>query len=74
MNETVKCTVSTWQSCNRKGQFNTGVTGQTPVSMSQHHDVMSKLVSVGYLCDLQGLFSEIDNLCTVNCNELQLLS
>ena len=25
------------------------------------------LVSVGHLCDLQDLFSEIDNLCTVNC-------
>ena len=24
------------------------------------------LVSAGHLCDLQGLFSEIDNLCRVN--------
>ena len=32
------------------------------------------LVSAGYLCDLQGLFSEIGNLCGVNRNELQLFS
>ena len=31
------------------------------------------LVSVGHLCDLQGLFSEIDNLRTVNHIELQLM-
>ena len=31
------------------------------------------LVSVGHLCDLQGLFSEIDNLHTVNPIELQLM-
>ena len=29
------------------------------------------LVSAGHLCDLQGLFSEIYNLCAVNRNELQ---
>ena len=32
------------------------------------------LVSAGHLCDLQGLFSETDNLCRVNRNEVQLLS
>ena len=32
------------------------------------------LVSVGHLCDLQGLFSQIDNLRTVNRIELQLMS
>ena len=32
------------------------------------------LVSVGHLCDLQGLFSEIHNLRTVNSIELQLMS
>ena len=32
------------------------------------------LVSAGHLCDLQGQFSEIDNLCRVNRNELQLSS
>ena len=31
------------------------------------------LVSVGHLCDLQGLFSEIDNLRTVNRIEFQLM-
>ena len=31
-------------------------------------------LSAGHLCDLQGLFSDIDNLCRVNCNELQLSS
>ena len=30
------------------------------------------LVSVGHLCDLQDLVSEIDNLCRMNRNELQL--
>ena len=35
---------------------------------------MHLLVSAGHLCDLQGLFSEIDNLCRVNRIELQLLS
>ena len=32
------------------------------------------LVSAGYLCNLQGLFSEINDFCRVNCNEFQLLS
>ena len=32
------------------------------------------LVSVGRLCDLQGLFLEINNLHTVDCIELQLIS
>ena len=27
----------------------------------------TSLVSAGHLCDLQSLFSEIDNLCRVNC-------
>ena len=30
--------------------------------------IFSLLVYVGHLYDLQGLFSEIDNLCRVNCN------
>ena len=34
----------------------------------------TSLVSAGNLCGLQGLFSEIDNLCTMNCFELQLMS
>ena len=33
-----------------------------------------QLVSVGHLCDLQGLFWEINNLLTVNRIELQLMS
>ena len=32
------------------------------------------LVSGGHLCDLQGMFSEINNLLTVNHIELQLMS
>ena len=35
---------------------------------------MPWLVSVRHLCDLQGLFSEIDNLHTVNRIEIQLMS
>ena len=31
---------------------------------------MYSLVSVGHICDLQGLFSEIDNMRTVNRIEL----
>ena len=31
------------------------------------------VVSIGHLSDLQGLFSEIQNLHTVNCIELQLM-
>ena len=35
---------------------------------------LNLLASVGHLCDLQGLFSEIKNLRTVNRIELQLMS
>ena len=34
----------------------------------------SFLVSVGDLCDLKGLFSEIDKMCIVNHIQLQLMT
>ena len=44
-----------------------------PMNKEHDMDTYHWLVFGGHLCDLQGLFSEIDNLHTVNRIELQLM-
>ena len=48
---------------------------QINIIQNKHRkQIITLLVSVGDLCILQGLFTEIQNLSTVNRKELQLMS